>query len=55
MEIYELTGDDLRTFLEEMTYRTNEIRIVRVAFDEGTFKFKVNESTWSPPIGKRKK
>jgi hypothetical protein len=57
MEIYEITGNDLRMFLGELGAQTdpakNGIHTVRVAIDDGTVKVKVNGYTWSPPLGKR--
>jgi len=32
---------------------TGAVYRVRVCVDEGTFKVKTNEHTWSPPLGER--
>ncbi len=49
-----IEGDELDYFFTQMVWMAGEgmaIRI-RVAIDEGAFKFKVNERTWSRPIGR---
>ena len=30
--------------------REDDAYLIRLALDEGTFKIKVNEATWSPPL-----
>lgn len=51
MEIYEITGDDLRVLLNELSGPNDDTRIVRIAIDEGRVKVKVNEYDWTYRIG----
>jgi hypothetical protein len=53
MDIWEITGDDLRVFLNEMT-DPDTIRVVRVAIDDGALRVKVNEYGWTYGLGTRK-
>ena len=53
MEIYEITGDNLRVFLDEMTDPQN-IHTVRIAIDDGEVKVKVNEDCWTYGLATRK-
>jgi hypothetical protein len=53
MEIYEITGDDLRVLLNELSGPNDDTRIVRIAIDEGRVKVKVNEYDWTYGIGQQ--
>lgn len=47
---YILTGADLHMLLDVLRNRTRPVHKLSVAIDGGA-KFKVNEGTWSPPLG----
>lgn len=55
MEIVELTGEDLERFIRTMSALEygDPVRKISVVVDGG-FKFKINEFTWSPPLGQIK-
>lgn len=51
-----LKDQDLDNFLEVIAYmaeRRGRTGTVRVCVDEGTLKLKVDQGTWSPPMGRR--
>jgi hypothetical protein len=49
MIVYKIDGTELKMLLEEIGF--DEIHTLRVAVDGGGVKFKINQSTWSPPLG----
>lgn len=51
--IVDVTGDDLAELLAEMTDITgHRSHVYRLSFAiDGGIKIKVNEATWSPPMG----
>ena len=51
MEIYTITGDDLRVFLNEINY-PESIHTVRIAIEDGQVKVKVNEYCWTYGLGR---
>jgi hypothetical protein len=55
-EIVIIEGLDLAVCLGQLQwivdlYERDRLRTLRVCIDEGTFKIKANEHTWSPPFG----
>jgi hypothetical protein len=50
-DIYTLTGAELRDFLETLAYRPFDIYRISFTTSDGGFKYKINETTWSPPLG----
>ncbi len=51
MKYVEIAGDDLRRFLDEVKEPHDDIRTIRIAVEEDGLKIKVNEYSWSSPIG----
>jgi hypothetical protein len=50
--IIEIEDADLTSFIYgQLGLQRQEVYKLRVCIDGGTVKFKVNESTWSPPLG----
>ena len=56
MTIVELTGADVTTFIDAFIYGPDDQcpRSISVAIDpiDQAVKFKVNNGTWSPPMGR---
>lgn len=53
--IIALEEQDLLTFLDVIRDNAHRINKLRVAFDEGSVKFKINEGMWSPAFGRIEK
>ena len=53
MDFIELSAQEARALAEQLHIAASGVGIhkLRVAFDEGAVKFKINESMWSPPMG----
>lgn len=48
---YILTGAELQSLIDAPSDPNRPAHTLRVAFDDGGVKFKVNEGMWSPPFG----
>lgn len=49
MIVYKIEDTELKMLLDEI--HLGGIHTLRVAVDGGGVKFKINQSTWSPPMG----
>lgn len=55
MEVIAITGTQLRTLLAVLSTDAGPVYTLRLAFDEGGAKFKVNNGMWSPAFGEVEK
>jgi hypothetical protein len=57
MKVIKIDGLQLAQLLQEleMVEHRSGIHTLRVAFDEGGAKFKVNETVWSLPLGREER
>lgn len=53
LQIVRIEGDDLAYLLD--LGADDDPAYIRVAFDEGTFKLKVQEGPWTRPLGERER
>jgi hypothetical protein len=52
MQIIKIDGESARSVIDSLSsLDLAGVYSLRVAFDEDSVKFKVNEGTWSPPYG----
>lgn len=52
MQIVKIDGEAARSVIAGLVASDpNTVYSLRVAFDDGTVKFKINERVWSPPYG----
>ena len=54
MKIIQIEGSELKNLLENLKPENTRARMIyklRVSVEGDNVKFKVNESTWSPPLG----
>jgi hypothetical protein len=58
MKVIKINGLQLAQLLQELEmveHRSDGIHTLRVAFDEGGVKFKLNETVWSLPLGQEER
>jgi hypothetical protein len=51
MQIIKIDGESARSVINALRLNLDGVYSLRVAFDEDSVKFKVNEGAWSPPYG----
>jgi hypothetical protein len=52
VQIVKIDGEAARSVIAGLVASDpNTVYSLRVAFDDGTVKFKINERVWSPPYG----
>lgn len=49
--IYVLSDNDLQALKNALSDPNRPAHTLRVAFDDGGVKFKINQGMWSPPMG----